>query len=61
MKAKPKLPAALRSATAALLRAQDLVKQAVNKEKLIQAELLVRCVMLSECPEATHAAGHHGG
>jgi len=62
MKNKLKLPAALCSATAAILSAQDLVKQADNREKLIRAELLVRCVMLSECSDKPAiAVGHHGG
>jgi len=62
MRMKSKLANALCSATSALLTAQDLVKQPANREKLIQAELLVRMVMLSECPSNKPAAtGHHGG
>jgi hypothetical protein len=62
MKSKAKLRSYLRSSTASLLNAQDQVKQPSNKEKLIQAELLVRCVMLSECPETkTAKEGRHGG
>ena len=62
MKTKPKLSAALRSATASVLSAQSLVTLPENREKLIRAELIVRCVMLSECPATKPAApGHHGG
>ena len=62
MKTKPKLSATLRSATASVLSAQTLVTLPENREKLIRAELLVRCVMLSECPSTKPAApGHHGG
>lgn len=62
MKTKTKLSAALRSATAALLAGQDSVELPENKEKLIRAELIVRCVMISECPTTKPAAnGHHGG
>lgn len=58
---KSKVATSLCAATSAILTAQDRVKQPGNKEKLIQAELLVRCVMLSECPSKPTANGHHGG
>lgn len=62
MKTKAKLPVALQAATASLLAAQDLVQQPENKEKLIQCELSVRMVMLSECSgKSVSAKGHHGG
>lgn len=59
--AKP-LAHALCSATAALLRAQELVKHPENREKLIRAELETRMVMLAEFhDDPPKPAGHHGG
>lgn len=62
MMRKTKLNSALGKATASLLLAQRLTSTPENREKLIQAELLVRLVLLSECPEEQPPnPGHHGG